>query len=50
MRKKREKTGKVAKLTAVVALSAAIAVTCIPLTGMDVKAEDISAAQGNIQP
>ena len=48
MRKKGEKTGKVAKLTAVVALSAAIAVTSIPLTGMDVKAEDTSAAQTNM--
>ena len=48
MRKNGEKTGKVAKLTAVVALSAAIAVTSIPLTGMDVKAEDTSAAQTNM--
>ena len=48
MRKKGEKTGKVAKLTAVVALSAAIAVTSIPLTGMDVKAEDTSAEQTNM--
>ena len=39
---------KVAKLTAAVALSAAIVSTSIPLTGMEVKAEDTSAAQANV--
>ena len=43
----RGKVGKrAAKLTAAVALSAAMVSTSIPLAGMEVKAEDTSAARG----
>ena len=48
MQKRVKSQKKVAKLTAAVALSAAIVSTSIPLTGMEVKAEDTSAAQANV--
>ena len=48
MQKRVKSQKKFAKLTAAVALSAAIVSTSIPLTGMEVKAEDTSAAQANV--
>lgn len=48
MQKREKSQKKVAKLTAAVALSMAIAGTSIPVSGMDVKAEDTSAAQANM--